>query len=329
MYGTYPYTSTRAKAMKSLLLKREDYEKLKKMGMSEMARFLGDGQYKKQIEEASKQYKGGRLVNMALNENLAFTVNRLLKISSDEAKTLVNLYATKWAVGNIKTVMRAKLNSLDKKELDEIVPIEPATRDFCLKLFASDEPARMLKSIIPINAKTFEKLYGEKDLKSLENLLDIAYYSSIYDASKKFPGMLGSFFQNLIILLNIKNIVKLTSSGVEKKMLKEFIIGTEIKLLRDMMKAGSAESMIDVLRGSKFAVLAKDVGKDMTKLENNIEKFLYEYSFKLLHKKPISIFPIFGYLLAKEIEIRNLRLIFNAKSLELNEDFIDRNLIVG
>lgn len=327
MYGTYPYTATRAKAMKSLLLKKEDYEKLKKMGVSEMARFLGEDQYKRQIEEMAKYHRGVRLVNLALNENLSFMINKLLMISSKEARDLIKLYTGKWVVSNIKVVLRAKINNLGKKELDEIVPIEPTTREFCLSLFDSDNPPKLVKKIIPINYKSFEKFYDEKDMKSLENLLDLSYYSSIFHASKKFPGMLGTFFQNLIILLNIKTIIKLTASGIDKKMLKEFIVGTEIKLLRDMLKADNTDEMIDVLRNSKYATLAKDAEKDITKLENNIEKFLYEYSFSLLHKNPISIFPIFGYLLGKEIEIRNLRLIFNAKSLGLKEDFIDRNLI--
>lgn len=329
MYGTYPYTATRAKAMKSLLLKKEDYEKLKKMGVSETARFLGEGQYKRQVEDMAKYHKGVRMVNLALNENLSFMINKLLMISSKEARELIKLYAGKWVVSNIKVVLRAKINNLDKKELDEIVPIEPTTREFCLKLFNTDNPSRMVRKIIHINSESFEKFYKEGDLKSLENLLDVTYYSSIFGASKKFPGMLGTFFQNLIILLNIRNILKLTASGIDKKMLKDFIIGTEISLLRDTMKAGSTDDMIDILRSSRYAILTKDAEKNITKLENNIEKFLYEYSFKLLHKKPISIFPIFGYLLAKEAEIRNLRLIFNAKSLGLKEDFIDRNLITN
>lgn len=327
MYGTYPYTATRAKAMKSLLLKKEDYEKLKKMGIAEIARFLSEGQYKKQIEETAKYHKGVRMVSLALNENLSFTINKLLMISTKEARALIKLYAEKWVISNVKVVIRAKLNNLDKKELDEIVPIEPTTREFCLKLFSSDNPYNMVRKIVPIS-RAFEKFYGEKDIKSLENLLDVAYYSSVFRASKKFPGMLGTFFQNFIILLNIKNILKLTTSGIDKKLLKDFIIGTEIILLRDMINVNSVDAMLDVLGKSRYAVLTKDVEKDITKLENNIEKFLYEYSFKLLHKKPISIFPIFGYLLSKEIEIRNLRLMFNAKSLGLKEDFIDRNLII-
>ena len=45
--GFYPYTYVRTTVMKSLLFKKEDYQKMLKMGFSEIAKHLQDSHYKK------------------------------------------------------------------------------------------------------------------------------------------------------------------------------------------------------------------------------------------------------------------------------------------
>ena len=47
--GKYPYTYVRTAVMKSLLFSKEDYNKMLKMGFSEIAKFMQDSNYKKEI----------------------------------------------------------------------------------------------------------------------------------------------------------------------------------------------------------------------------------------------------------------------------------------
>src|SRR3989344_6810363 len=101
-FGTYPYTTSRVKVMKSSLLAKEDYLKMKKMGLNEMIRFLEEREYKKEIDALSPHYKRMELINVALNENLASTVNKLLRISTKESQDLIKNYSMKWVIGNIK-----------------------------------------------------------------------------------------------------------------------------------------------------------------------------------------------------------------------------------
>ena len=126
--GRYPYTATRVRAMKSLLLKRDDYARMEKMGFNELIKFLEDHGYKKEINETASEYSGLQLLELALNENLANNVNKVIRISiKKELRNLVELYARKWVANNIKIVLRARINGLGMEEVKYgIIPVMPA-----------------------------------------------------------------------------------------------------------------------------------------------------------------------------------------------------------
>ena len=56
-----------------------------------------------------------------------------------EVKELVELYVRKWVINNIKTVLRAKINNLDSKEMRSgIIPVFPTTYEYCESLYQGD-----------------------------------------------------------------------------------------------------------------------------------------------------------------------------------------------
>ncbi|MBI2578365.1 MAG: V-type ATPase subunit [Candidatus Aenigmarchaeota archaeon] len=333
-FGTYPYTAVRVLAMKSALLGKDDYMRMQKMGMNEIIRFLAEGEYKSEIEILSKSFRGIELVNLSLNLNLAATVNKLLRISiHDEVKGMIRLYSNKWVVSNLKTVLRVKMNALDSGYIRYgIIPIEPATYEFCRALYESEPRAmaREIEKIMFIDASETESLLQEGNLMSLENALDREYYKTLYAASRNVKSkFIKEFLQNLVELMNIRNVVKLRISGVDRKTALDFVIGDRSRLVSKLLDASDAEKIRGVLGESRYSALSKGIEEDIANLENNLENFLLRYSSKLLHSKQMSISPIFGYLLAKEIEIRNLRLMLNSRDAGLEEDFVNKNLIIS
>lgn len=57
-------------------------------------------------------------------------------------------------------------------------------------------------------------------------------------------------------------------------------------------------------------------------------KYLLEKSILLQHQHPLSIDIILGYMFAKEIETRNLRVIAKGKQLGLSNEFIESQLVM-
>jgi len=62
-------------------------------------------------------------------------------------------------------------------------------------------------------------------------------------------------------------------------------------------------------------------------IETEIYKHLLNQSILLLHQHPLSVDVILGYMFAKDIEVRNLRIIIKGKQLGLNEEFIESQLV--
>ena len=62
-------------------------------------------------------------------------------------------------------------------------------------------------------------------------------------------------------------------------------------------------------------------------LETELYKYLLKQSILLLHQHPLTVDVILGYMFAKDIEIRNLRIIIKGKQLGLKEEFVESQLV--
>jgi len=62
-------------------------------------------------------------------------------------------------------------------------------------------------------------------------------------------------------------------------------------------------------------------------LETELYKYLLRQSILLLHQHPLSVDVILGYMFAKDIEVRNLKIIVKGKQLGLSEEFIESQLV--
>ena len=62
-------------------------------------------------------------------------------------------------------------------------------------------------------------------------------------------------------------------------------------------------------------------------LETELYKHLLKQSILLLHQHLLSVDVILGYMFAKDIEVRNLRIIIKGKQLGLSEQFMESQLI--
>jgi len=357
-FKTYPYTVTRVRVMKSKLLTEEDYLRMKKMGTSEIIRFLEESEYKTEIDSLSKEYRGTELIELALNENLAHVINKLLMISlKDEVKQLIEFYSLKWILNNVKLILRTRMNKLGEEDLKYgIIPINPTGYDKCLKMYKDDaeEFVEELSAITGIDIERLKELYNANDLIALENEIDVDFYSKMIDLKKRMKlkknDPLRQFFDHLVTLMNIKNIVRFKREGISEEIIRKMVVienplrldmkaGKGLlsirrrrmgdKLIESMIQAEDVKAVFEKLKESRYKDLATpDVLENPSRLEGSIDKFLLMHASRLLHRRPLSVSPIFGFLLTKEIETKNIKLLVHAKAMGLDEKVIDNNLIV-
>src|SRR3989344_7436803 len=109
--GFYPYTYVRTAVMKSLLFKKDDYHKMLKMGFNEIAKFLQESHYQKEINELAREHSGADLLELALNRNLSASFKKLIRISPYELGLLISEYIKRKDIEDIKTILRGKFTN--------------------------------------------------------------------------------------------------------------------------------------------------------------------------------------------------------------------------
>jgi|SRR3989338_3169362 len=343
--GFYPYTYVRTVVMRALLFKKEDYHKMLKMSFSEIAKFMQDSHYKKEINALATEHSGADLLELALNKNLAESFKKLIRISSYEIGLLVKEYAKRKDIEDIKLVLRGKFTSANEKDiLKSITAAGTLSYDFLASLLKKESIEEILKSNKIVNFSLLKdglKEFNEKkSLAGIENALDKYYYSHLIEFSKVLPkegDLFRSFLLKEVDILNNLTLLRLKKAKFSKEAIQPFIIpyGDKAKDLKIIRLAGinSIDELLAALEKTEYKdVIAKGIEEfkksgSLIMIETEIYKHLLNQSILLLHQHPLSVDVILGYMFAKDIEVRNLRIIIKGKQLGLNEEFIESQLV--
>ena len=97
--------------------------------------------------------------------------------------------------------------------------------------------------------------------------------------------------------------------------------------LRKLAAARNAEELIEQLRGTKYNALFEKNAAPVD-IELALDKYWLQQAQLYSHQKPLSVQTILAYLLAKDIEVRNLRALVRGKQLGLQETFIEQKLLI-
>ena len=341
----YPYTYARISVMKARLIRRDGYNKLMKMKVNEIAKFLQDTEYRKEIDELGSKFSGVALIEHALNANIIRTFLKLKRISEDESLSeLIDTYVMRKDIWNIKTILRGKHSKQKDDDIRNLMmPLGNLKESFLNELISKGSVEEMISLLDFIdfeNLKGAVKSYKEKkNLFELENALDHDYYSFLLAFSKRMPKQ-GEFFRNLIEneidVLNIKILMRLKKEKVDKKDIQRYLFYPGAKLsegqLNRLVEIEDTGKMIKFLQNAGYSALAKEMDKkkeSIVAIELMLNKYLLDKVVLLLHQHPLSVDVIMGYLFAKEIEVKNLKTIIKGKQLGMKEEFIEGELVIG
>jgi len=341
--ATYPYTYVRVIVMRSLLLKKEDYDKLMKMSLSEIAKFLQDSTYKEEIDKLAADYSGAELVERALNKNLIRSFKKLKKISPENLNLLIDAYLKREDIFNIKTILRGKYTETDDKEIESLLlPVGTLNKKFLLELLKKQTIEEIVKNLKIIDFKDVEKAYEtfkkNNMLIEIENVLDKYYYNNVLKFMEKIPEqgkLFREFLEAEIEVLNIITMLRLKKENLEKEDIKNYLFLEKVdRYYKRLVDAKDVEEFLSLLEKSKYNKVLKEAiknfneNKSIIPIEMKLYKYLLEKSVVLQHQHPLSIDIILGYMFAKEIETRNLRVIVKGKQLNLSDEFIQNELII-
>jgi V/A-type H+/Na+-transporting ATPase subunit C len=341
-YSYNPYTYARVSVMKNLLLRRDDYEKMLKMDISEITKFLQEGVYKQEINALAVKYSGLRLIDHVLNQHLTRIFLKLKIISDPNIEFLMNQYLRRYDFWNLKVIIRAKAGMPEGQDLEEIfLPVGKweisDLRDLMQK--ASVREVLEASGILPpeVIREHVARYEASGNLMDIENMLDYQYLKDAIDFSKTLPvqgRLFRQFFRYEIDVHNLRLTLKRIIFKLDKNLINPYMIEGGAKLLRQILtEMKAADSMTALMTAlsktiySKVLSNANALDDPLLSYELALDRFLYRRSLLLYHQHPLTVDVVLGFMFLKEIEIKNIRLISKSKKLGVDEDKI-RDMII-
>ena len=317
-------SSTRLRVMEKELLKSENFIRASETETLEDAlRSLSDTVYNKYINKISSPTE----YEYILKEELTRFYDELFDISP--SKIPIRLITLKYFYHNLKVIIKEDIGKKDLKDLYMNIG------DFDLKEYRDALVKGSKKNKYFELIQRVEEIYKEKkDPQLIDIYLDNAYFTELLElAEESQVDLFIEYAKNLIDFTNIRTLLRAKKQEKDVEFLRQIIIEggnvrkeTYLDLLN--RELSSDTDVFKKLEIYKYIKEALDSFKERGNL-SDFEREMDNYFIDLIKDvKYITYGPevIFANVLAKEMEIKNLRIILVSKLNGLDSEFIREKL---
>ncbi|MFC4249189.1 V-type ATP synthase subunit C [Natribaculum luteum] len=340
------YVNARVRARRASLFSDEDYRKLIRMGPSEIARFMEETEYEREINALGTRFSGVDLIEYALNRNLAKHFDDLLDWSKGQTYDLIARYLRKFDVWNVKTIIRGIYTDTPAEEIQTDLiragELEDALLDRMVEADEIEDVVEMLDGTIFYDGlvDAYEEYEESGMLIPLENALDREFYENLLeDLGRPQEGpraMYVEFLEAEIDFRNARNALRLARTGADIDPAEFYIEGgvlfTQSELSRLVNDYDELVSHIADNRryGDRLSTALNRLreAESLIEFEHALDAALLEYADRLSSIYPVSISAVLSYILAKEREVENIRAIARGREVGLSENEIEDELVI-
>ncbi len=309
----YGYAVARVKAMETHLLDQGQFERMINSSTTEEAlKVLSETGYSAAVAELDDVHN----FETILADELSYIFNIVLKISP--IPELIGMLALRYDIHNLKVLFKAKFlgvksdlfipaGSMDLSKLENAV-----SEDNFLLL-----PEKLRRAANAIN----EDFMINRDPQIIDLILDRVLYDQLIDAAREHNApFLEGLFVRQIDLTNLKTLIRVKRMGLSRDFLARVLLpnGTlAVDRLAAMIEE-PLESLISMLAISDYADLVGEGVREWSEKgsASTLEKLSDDYITTYLKEGkwvPFGVEPLVGYLWAKEIEIKNIRIVLVGK----------------
>lgn len=353
--SNYAYANARVRVRKGKLLPADAYAKLLKMGVNEIARFMDETPYKREIDELSNLFTGIDLLENALNVNEERTYHEVRKFARGQVGGLVHRYLERYTVWNIKTILRGRFFGARPEEMQgELLIGNRDNYDFYKTLMEAEGEG--LGAVVEALAASVEGQPFHKALRNVESVsevddaaklrlyedaLDRVYYENLVstiNARDPDEELFLRFVRKEIDAINLSLVLRFEWRNDPTEAAMEYLIpgGLEFSVA-DLKRLAEANNRDDLVERVKDFPIFNDLQEAFAQAQETgslvpvqvaLSKHLGDYVQRFSHRNPLSVLPIINYLMRKHLEVRNLRAIARGKQAGLGEDDLERLLTV-
>ncbi|MFC7204791.1 V-type ATP synthase subunit C [Haloferax namakaokahaiae] len=342
--GSNPeYVIARVRARRSALFGNEEYRKLVRMGPAEIARFMEESEYEREINALGSRFSGVDLIEYSLNRNLAKQFNDILDWADGSLYDLIARYLRKFDAWNVKTIIRGIYSETDRDtvEVDLIRAGEFDDRFLSRLLDAAEieDVIELLSGTIFGDglAAAYDDYEDTGVLVPLENAIDRAFYEQLLEGLVvgEEAQQYREFLEAEIDFRNARNALRIARSGAELDPVEYFIEGGTLFRASELAAlANSPSELVSKIRDSRYgdrlsgALSDLDEADSLIGFERALDSALLKYADSLGYVYPLSVTPIVSYILAKQREVDNIRAIARGREAGLDPDAIEEELVI-
>ena len=308
-------------AEKKLLTKQQLQRLADAKNLEDAIKLLNETSYSSELSKLDRPENYEQVLSEVLNK----TYKEAMEISPE--KSLVEILSCKYDYHNLKVlvkenILKEKFDSmycmLDGNEIE-------AFRELALK---NDEGlSKDFKDCLDFFETT-------KDPQDIDIFIDKKYFEKVLSLAEGFKlEMITEYFKAMIDFINLRTFIRCRKQNQVKETLEKVLIkggDVETDKILDMFYE-DIEILPVKLKAYKIGrVLSKIVEEyKNTNSLNSFEKSMDDYLVEIVRKAKSIHYGaevIFSFLFAKELEIKNLRLILVGKVNGLSADFIKERL---
>ena len=331
--------STSTRIYEDDLLNKRDFERLVDYeSLKEVLNALNDSSYGKNIGELARDEE----YEIILSKELKRVYEKIRDITPDDA--LTDYLLEKYNFHNLKVLAKEIIQETDYRNIYS--PMANVDTDYIKRqiLKTTEDGFDFTgESEVEDDRKTY-LAYAEKAIKAYEDSkdpamidisLDKSYYERELDLAEK-TGMesLISYTKESIDLVNIKTLLRIKSQNLSADDLDKSVIdggNIDKKDIVSMFSSSIEEILIKTsnYKINPYLVKALDKDKDFNSKLLDLEKAIDDHFLDFAKAaKSVTYGPevLLAYIIAKEEEIKNLRIIFISKLNSLDKGFTRERL---
>jgi V/A-type H+-transporting ATPase subunit C len=286
--------------------------------------------------------KNSQEIQQSLDDALIQTVDISRKDSAKKMNEFYDIYLEKIDAYMIKNELKNKLNG---KEIDKTVAnsaILPKTKQILEELAAAekDKIPEILKNYGFGLEVTDAVLDDENDFLALDTAIDKHIIERLQKAKLPHNCEKGKqkFVKRTIDINNIKRILRAKQLSYDEKTCLNLFLGDGQEIaawkFKEMAQTDKISQIISSLEGTSYFDILKDSIEEYNKersvqvLENSLDRLYLKLVEDISTQNYVNIGPTIRFLVSKEFEIRNLKIIAKGIGENMHPDTIKNFLIM-
>jgi V/A-type H+-transporting ATPase subunit C len=310
----FAYAVGRIRALETRLLDKGKLERMVEAASGDEAlKVLAETDYAGLVAELASVHDFEKI----LQEEIKRVFSLVKKISPQPY--LTDLMGLKYDVHNLKVLLKAKY--LEETNHDILFPVGTIQIDK-LRAMVTEENFRDLPVALRTAAEQItEEFAVSRDPQVIDLSLDRTLYDMLITAARnERAAVLEGLFVREVDLANIKTFLRVKRMGRNKEFFKKAFL-PQGRLTADLfinLLEEPLEFLADRLAMSDYAAVVSEGVREwqekgtITRLEKLSDDFITDY-LQQGKRMPFGLEPLIGYLYAKEIEVKNIRMILVGK----------------